>query len=104
MNRPVSFDTLPCYCRGEWADAGAGSWPITAIGQSERQIDDCLVCDANRWTEKRIERVRRKMAKKEIRPDRLQLEWISAAEGFRFAKKMTEMESLRQSVTAEEIA
>ena len=36
------------------------------------------------------------MAKLGIRPERLQLEWISAAEGARFAKVMTEMENLRR--------
>jgi heterodisulfide reductase subunit A len=32
------------------------------------------------------------------------LEWISAAEGVRFAEVMANMETLRQSVTQEEIA
>jgi heterodisulfide reductase subunit A2 len=44
------------------------------------------------------------MGKWGIRPERLQLEWISAAEGIRFAKVMEQMETLRQSVTPEEIA
>ena len=39
-----------------------------------------------------------------LRPERLQLEWISAAESIRFAETMRRMEALRQSVTAEEIA
>lgn len=38
-----------------------------------------------------------------IRPERLQLEWISAAEGIRFAGKMAEMEAIRRTVTGEEI-
>ena len=38
-----------------------------------------------------------------MRPERLQLEWISAAEGQKFAKVMRQMEELRQQVTAEEI-
>ena len=44
------------------------------------------------------------MEKIGIRPERLQLEWISAAEGIRFAETMKKMETLRQGVTAEEIA
>ncbi len=67
-------------------------------------IGDCHYIDANHWTEKRIEKVRRKMEKQGIRPDRLQLEWISAAEGVRFAGVMTRMEELRQSVSRQEIA
>jgi heterodisulfide reductase subunit A len=38
-----------------------------------------------------------------VRPERLQLEWISAAEGQKFAKVMQQMEELRQTVTKEEI-
>jgi heterodisulfide reductase subunit A len=44
------------------------------------------------------------MEKLAIRPERLQLEWISAAEGIRFARLMEEMEKLRRGVTPEEIA
>jgi heterodisulfide reductase subunit A len=43
------------------------------------------------------------MSKMGIRPERLQLEWISAAEGIRFAKKMGEMETIRRTVTSGEI-
>ncbi len=67
-------------------------------------IGDCHYIDANKWTEKRIEKVHRKMSKLGIRPERLQLEWISAAEGVRFAELMQRMETLRQGVTPKEIA
>jgi heterodisulfide reductase subunit A len=67
-------------------------------------IGDCHYIDANKWTEKRVEKVRRRMSKLGIRPERLQLEWISAAEGVRFAELMKRMESLRQGVTSDEIA
>jgi heterodisulfide reductase subunit A len=67
-------------------------------------IGDCHYIDANHWTVKRIEKVRKKMEKRGIRPERLQLEWISAAEGVRFAEVMTRMEKLRQAVSEEEIA
>jgi heterodisulfide reductase subunit A2 len=43
------------------------------------------------------------MEKKGIRPERLQLEWISAAEGVRFSNVMADMEKLRQKVSKEEI-
>ena len=66
-------------------------------------IGDCHYIDANHWTEKRVRRVQKKMAKLGIRPERLQLEWISAAEGIRFAELMKRMEQLRQSVTEQEI-
>ncbi len=67
-------------------------------------IGDCHYIDANHWTEKRVEKVRKKMEKLGIRPERLQLEWISAAEGVRFAEVMTKMEELRKSVSRQEIA
>jgi heterodisulfide reductase subunit A len=43
------------------------------------------------------------MEKLGIRPERLQLEWISAAEAPRFAQIMRELEKMRQTVTSEEI-
>ena len=65
---------------------------------------DCHYIDANRQTVKRIQRLWNKLEKAGVRPERLQLEWISAAEGQKFAKVMRQMEELRQTVTAEEIA
>jgi heterodisulfide reductase subunit A2 len=76
--------------------------PVVLI--SGCHIGDCHYIDANHWTEKRVAKIRRKMEKKGIRPERLQLAWISAAEGIRFAAVMAEMETLRQGVTAEEMA
>ncbi len=67
-------------------------------------IGDCHYINANHWTEKRIQKVRKKMEKLGIRSERLQLEWISAAEGIRFAQVMNHMETLRKSVTNAEIA
>ncbi len=43
------------------------------------------------------------LAKKGIRPERVQLEWVSAAEGGKFQKVMKEMDKLRKTVTADEI-
>lgn len=67
-------------------------------------IGDCHYIDANHWTVKRVEKMRKRMEKLGIRPERLQLEWVSAAEGIRFAGVMKNMEDLRRSVTPEEIA
>jgi heterodisulfide reductase subunit A len=43
------------------------------------------------------------MEKLGIRPERLQLEWISAAEGSRFAQIMRDLEEMRKKVTPKEI-
>ena len=67
-------------------------------------IGDCHYIDANHWTEKRLKRMWRKMEKLGLRPERLQLEWISAAEGVRFKDVMQKMEELRKGVTAQEVA
>jgi len=66
-------------------------------------IGDCHYSSANHWTMKRADRLWNRMEKLGIRPERLQLEWISAAEGPRFAKIMHDIEDLRQKVTQEEI-
>jgi heterodisulfide reductase subunit A len=65
---------------------------------------DCHYINANRETVKRVQRLWDKLEKAGVRPERLQLEWISAAEGQKFAKAMRQMEEIRRSVTAEEIA
>ena len=67
-------------------------------------IGDCHYLNANHWTERRIKRMQKKMEKMGLRAERLQLEWISAAEGLRFKEVMEKMERLRQSVTAQEVA
>jgi len=56
---------------------------------------DCHYIDANRQTVKRVQKLWNKLEKAGVRPERLQLEWISAAEGQKFAKVMRQMEELR---------
>jgi len=50
-----------------------------------------------------MQRLWDKLEKAGVRPERLQLEWISAAEGQKFAKVMRQMEELRKTVTMDEI-
>jgi len=75
--------------------------PIVLV--SGCHIGDCHYINANLWTEKRVAKVRKKMEKLGIRPERLQLEWISAAEGLRFSGIMKEMDNLRKTISKEEI-
>jgi heterodisulfide reductase subunit A len=65
---------------------------------------DCHYINAVTWTQKRVERVWNRLEKLGIRPERVQLEWISAAEGQKFAKVMNAMDELVREVTPEEIA
>ncbi len=64
---------------------------------------DCHYIDAVTWTQKRVDRLWDKLERLGIRPERLQLEWISAAEGQKFARVMRELEELRKQVTPDEI-
>ena len=67
-------------------------------------IGDCHYLGANVWTERRLKKMWKQMEKLGLRRERLQLEWISAAEGLRFQEVMEKMERLRQSVTPEEVS
>lgn len=64
---------------------------------------DCHYISAVTWTQRRVERLWNKLERLGIRPERLQLEWISAAEGQKFAKVMREMEEMRKKVTEKEV-
>ena len=66
-------------------------------------INDCHYINANHQTQKRVERLWKRMKKLGIRPKRLQLYWISAAEGLLFAEIMCGLKDKRLKVTAEEI-
>jgi heterodisulfide reductase subunit A len=75
--------------------------PIVLV--SGCHFTDCHYISANRWTQKRVEKMWDKLEKMGIRPERLQLEWISAAEGQKFARVMTGLEEMRKKVTKKEI-
>jgi heterodisulfide reductase subunit A len=64
---------------------------------------DCHYINAVTWTQKRVEKVWNRMEKLGIRAQRLQLEWISAAEGQKFARVMRELDELLRKVTPEEV-
>ncbi len=67
-------------------------------------FSDCHYIDAVTWTQRRVEKVWSQMEKLGIRPERLQLEWISAAEGQKFARVMRELDEMLGGVTEEEVA
>ena len=75
--------------------------PIVLV--SGCHFTDCHYIDANRWTQRRMDRLWNRLERFGIRPERLQLEWMSAAEGQRFAQVMTEIEEMRAMVSREEI-
>jgi heterodisulfide reductase subunit A len=62
---------------------------------------DCHYLDNNMFTEKRVLKFKEELSSKGINPDRLMLEWVSAAEGQRFVVAVQKMEQL--SVEEDEI-
>lgn len=74
-------------------EQGAGAVLITGCRLTDTG-SDCHYNFANRLTWKRFKHWQRKFERKGIQPDRLQLKWISAAEGKEFAEKITEMDGI----------
>ena len=68
-------------------EEGAGAVLVTGC-----HIGDCHYIDANTYTKERFQRWKNSLD--DADEDRLQLEWISAAEGQRFAAKATEMDEV----------
>ena len=66
-------------------------------------LGDCHYINANYQTKRRVEKLWKKMEKLGLTKDRLQLTWISAAEGQRFASKIKEMQEIVDKVNKEEI-
>jgi heterodisulfide reductase subunit A len=64
---------------------------------------DCHYIDANRNTVRRVDALWEGLEKHGVRPERLQLDWCSAAEGQKWAKIMGGLEELRADVTVEEV-
>ncbi|MFB0523556.1 MAG: hydrogenase iron-sulfur subunit, partial [Candidatus Bathyarchaeia archaeon] len=67
-------------------------------------LGDCHYIDANYQTKRRVEKLWKKMNRLGLDKNRLQLAWVTASEGGKFASKIREMQSIVDSVTREEIA
>jgi heterodisulfide reductase subunit A len=66
-------------------------------------LGDCHYIDANYQTEKRVNKLWDKLENLGINKNRLQLAWISAAEGEKFATKAKDMSEIIKKVTKDEI-
>ena len=64
---------------------------------------DCHYIDANRSTTRRLDGLWDGLEKVGVRPERLQLEWCSAAEGGRWQTIMEEVEEKRAAASADEV-
>lgn len=106
LQYPPSARVIRTMCSGRVGErlilrAFALGAPIVLV--SGCHFADCHYINANRWTQRRVERLWDRLERAGIRPERLQLEWISAAEGQKFAGVMGELEEMRKQVTPEEI-
>ena len=66
-------------------------------------LNDCHYIDANYQTKKRVENLWKKMERLGLDKNRLQLAWISAAEGEKFASKIREMQKIVDGASKAEI-
>jgi len=106
LQYPASARLIRTMCSGRvdqkfiWYALRRGA-PMVLV--SGCHFSDCHYINAVTWTQKRIERVWTQMEKLGIRPERLQLEWISAAEGQKFARVMRELDAMVRLVTEQEV-
>jgi len=106
MEYPPNARLIRTMCSGRvapdfvWYAFHKGA-PVVLV--SGCHLADCHYIDANRSTVRRVDALWEGLEKYGVRPERLQLDWCSAAEGQRWAKIMKEVEELRAAVTPEEI-
>jgi heterodisulfide reductase subunit A len=101
---PPSSRVIRTMCSARFAEdfithafeKNAGAVLITGCRLTEHG-SDCHYNYANKLTEKRFNRWVKKLARKGIKPERIQLRWISAAEGKEFAEKLHEMDEVIRS-------
>jgi heterodisulfide reductase subunit A len=106
MQYPPELRIIRTMCSGRVSEKfilhaferGAGAVLVAGC-----HLGDCHYISANYYTDKRIKRLWKKLDKMGINPDRLQLAWISAAEGEKFASKAKEMTEILKKVTKKEI-
>lgn len=82
-------------------EKGAGAVLVTGCRLTETG-SDCHYNYVNRLTDKRFKYWQRKFERAGVDPQRLQLRWISAAEGKEFAEKITEMDEVVRRYCAQD--
>jgi len=106
MQYPTNVRIIRTMCSGRVAPQfveRAFARGAAAVLVSGCHFGDCHYINANYQTQKRVERLWKKMERLGLDKNRLQLVWISAAEGEKFASKVKEMQSIVKSVSPEEI-
>jgi len=106
MQYPPNVRIIRTMCSGRVAPKfieKAFARGAAAVLVSGCHIGDCHYINANHQTQKRVERLWKKMDKIGLDKNRLQLVWVSAAEGERFAAKIKDMKTTVDNVSPEEI-
>jgi len=106
MQYPTNVRVIRTMCSGRVAPKfveRAFARGAAAVLVAGCHLGDCHYINANYQTQKRVERLWKKMEKFGLEKNRLQLAWISAAEGERFASKIKEIQGILNSVSPEEI-
>jgi heterodisulfide reductase subunit A len=106
MQYPPNVRIIRTMCSGRVAEKfvlRAFERGAAAVLVSGCHIGDCHYIDANHHTKRRVEKLWNLLEKNGIDKNRLQLAWISAAEGEKFAGKTKEMDQIVKSVSKAEI-
>jgi heterodisulfide reductase subunit A len=106
MQYPPNVRIIRTMCSGRVAPKfieKAFARGAAAVLVSGCHIGDCHYINANHQTQKRVERLWKKMDKNGLDKNRLQLVWVSAAEGERFAAKIRDIKAIVDNVNPEEI-
>jgi len=103
---PTSVRIIRTMCSGRVAPKfveHAFARGAAAVLVAGCHLGDCHYINANYQTKRRVEKLRKKMERLGLDKNRLQLAWISAAEGELFALKVKEMQEIVSRVRTEEI-
>jgi len=106
MQYPTNVRIIRTMCSGRVAPKfveHAFARGAAAVLVSGCHLGDCHYINANYQTQRRIEKLWKKMERLGLDKNRLQLAWVSAAEGEKFASKIKEIQSIVNSVTPVEI-
>jgi heterodisulfide reductase subunit A len=106
MQYPPDVRIIRTMCSGRVAQKFAErafARGAAAVMVAGCHLGDCHYINANYQTQKRVERLWKKMEASGLSKERLQLLWASAAEGEIFANKIRQLHSIIEGVTPEDI-
>ncbi|MHC4537297.1 MAG: CoB-CoM heterodisulfide reductase HdrA2 [Planctomycetota bacterium] len=106
MQYPPEIRIIRTMCSGRVAEKfvlRAFENGAAAVLVAGCHLGDCHYIDANYQTEKRVNKLWDKLEKWGIDKNRLQLAWVSAAEGEKFANQAKEMSEIVKKVSKAEI-